>query len=913
MITADLPTLRSLTDALAEQGEQPAILALHKEGLTRWTFEELAERIRQLAGGLLDAGLERGDKVALLAANRPEWIAACLAAIRAGAVAVPVDVQLEAQIVAHVLNDSGAKFVFTIADQLERLEKLTLENKPRPLLFDAAADDARGWQQLHQSGSGNLPALEAEDTATLFYTSGTTGRPKGVPLSHANLVFQLKTVLETGIITAADRALLPLPLHHVYPFVFGMLTPLAAALPIIMPHSLTGPQVIRAIREGEATVVIGVPRLYRALFAGIQGEIASAGKIATALFKLFFGASRLLRRYLGLRWGRRLLGPVHQQFGPTLRLLASGGSKLEADLAWTLESLGWQVGTGYGLTETAPLLTINLPEQARFGSAGRPLAGVEIQIDPSARPDHEEQAPTGSSDESDEPGEVLAKGPNLFAGYHNLPEQTQESFTEEGWFRTGDLGYFDRDGYLHITGRISTLIVTESGENIQPDEIEAVFEQEAVIREVGVLPQDNQLVAVIVPELNEIAQLEEDEIDTAIRRAVERRSEKLASYQRLADYALSREALPRTRLGKIRRHLLPDRYEQAKKEQGKEDGAAPGPISLKEMSGQDQALLEDSTARQVWEWLAERYPDRRLSPDTNPQLDLGVDSLEWLNITLEIRQRVGVELDETAIERVNTVRDLLNEVVDAARSGDDGSAGRALEAPEEILSERQQRWLQPYGPVRSVVSRGMYGLNRLLVRTLFRFETEGLENLADLDHFVLAPNHVSYLDPPVLAAALDHRYLRRTYWAGARNVVFYNPLLLLVSRLSRTVPVESEGGAAASLAFGAAVLRQKKNMVWFPEGRRSMSGELLLFRPGLGIVLDHFQAPVVPVYIDGTYRAMPPGQALPRFLKPLKVKFGRPQHPARLDEAGEGDQPYERIVQALHRRVAELSEESSDE
>jgi long-chain acyl-CoA synthetase len=203
----------------------------------------------------------------------------------------------------------------------------------------------------------------------------------------------------------------------------------------------------------------------------------------------------------------------------------------------------------------------------------------------------------------------------------------------------------------------------------------------------------------------------------------------------------------------------------------------------------------------------------------------------------------------------------------------------------------------------------MYGLDRFLVRTLLRLQVEGLENLPD-GSFVLTPNHVSYLDPPVVAAALDYdRHLRDLYWAGARDVVFHDPLLKLVSWLSHTVPIESGGAASSSLALGASILKEGKKLVWFPEGQRSMSGELLPFRPGVGILLEHFKTPVIPAFIDGTYAVMPPGQMLPRS-RPVKIIFGEPLDPEQLASEGDADQAYDRIVQALHDRVAELRDQT---
>src|SRR5918994_2512479 len=463
-------TLQSFIETLTERDDRPAVLALHKEEIEHWSYAELDDHARRLARGLAERGVGRGDHVALQAGNRPEWIAVCLGTIWAGVVVVPLDVQMGDTMLAHALEDSCAGFIFTTIEGAERLEGLDIKSAPEPILLDAGEDDERSWRRLLSDRDAELPELEPEDLAALFYTSGTTGTAKGVPLSHGNLAFQLDTLLDANLLTEDDRILLPLPLHHVYPFVIGMLTPLCAGLPIVMPHALTGPQLVRALNEGEVTLIVGVPRLYDALYSGIEERAKSGGRIAARLFETGVGLNVWLRRRLGLRIGEPLLRPVRNRLGPNLRVLASGGAALDPELAWKLESLGWQVAVGYGLTETSPILTLNPPDGKKLESVGRPIPGVEVRIDPSAMPDESEgggERQEGQSDESGEEGEILARGPNVFSGYRNMPEETAEVLTDDGWYRTGDLGYLD-DGYLYVTGRASTLIVTEGGKNLQP-------------------------------------------------------------------------------------------------------------------------------------------------------------------------------------------------------------------------------------------------------------------------------------------------------------------------------------------------------------------------------------------------------------------------------------------------------------
>jgi long-chain acyl-CoA synthetase len=904
---SELRTLRSLIDVLAEHGDRQAVLALREEGAESWSYSDLAGHARRLAHGLARVGASRGDDVALLAANRPEWIVACLAVIGSGVVATPVDVQLGDEALAHVLEYSDAKVIFTTADQTERLERLDIEVPPKPILLDEGEEDHRSWRHLLAEGGSEaeLARPGSDEPAALFYTSGTTGAPKGVPLSHANLAFQIKAILGADLVKEDDRMLVSLPLHHVYPFVMGMLVPLTLGLTIVLPHSLIGPQLVRALKEGEVSMIVGVPRLYSALYAGIARQAKSGGKLAGALFGVSAGLSTWVRRRMELDAGKILMHPLRKRLGPSLRLLASGGAPLDPDLAHKLEGMGWRIAIGYGLTETAPLLALKGPDGKKLASVGPPVPGIDVRIDHSAMPDEDPERRREEywTDEPHVEGEILARGPGVFSGYRNLPEETEEVFTEDGWFRTRDLGYFDEDGYLYVTGRTNTLIVTEGGKNVQPEVVEEAYLQDPVVREVGVLQKDGRLVAVIMPDLDEIRR-RGAEIDRVIRRAVEEGSRRLPSYQRISDYAIIRQPLERTQLSKIRRHLLEKRFDVAKKgEEGA--GEAVGPIPIEEMSEEDRTLLENPAARGVWELLAVRYSDRYLTPDTSPQLDLGVDSLGWVDLTLEIAQSVGVELSEVAIGRVYTVRDLLNEVVEQAGTGGGGvPQALPLEHPEEVLSDEQKRWLRPLGPAGSAGARGMYALNRAIARRVFHLKVEGAEHLPEDGPFVLTPNHISFLDGFAVAAALDYRQLRHTYWAGRVGAAFSNPFTRLISRLGHVVPIDSHRAVFSSLTFGAVVLKHQDSLILFPEGHRSPTGELQTFKPGIGMLLDRYPVPVVPVFIDGTHEAMPPGRI---WVQPKKVTvvFGKPLDPGELEQQGEGDQPQTRIVQALHQHVAE--------
>jgi long-chain acyl-CoA synthetase len=530
------------------------------------------------------------------------------------------------------------------------------------------------------------------------------------------------------------------------------------------------------------------------------------------------------------------------------------------------------------------------------------VPGVELKIEPARTPD----ADAGSRRPDRQAGELLARGPNVFGGYWNAPDRTREAFTSDGWFRTGDLGYFDKDGYLYLQGRASTLIVTESGKNIQPEEVEARYAQHPWIEEIGVLEDAGRLAALVVPRVDAARHSGHTE-PAAIKTAAAEQPRKLPSYQRLAEYATSREALPRTRLGKIQRHRLAERYRAARKSDQDRGETPAGPIGLEEMSDQDRALVEEPAARQVWQWLAERYPEARLTPDTSPYMDLNIDSIEMINLTLEIKRLTGVELDEPAIAGVETVRDLLEVVVQQAETG--GGAGldpeRILTEPEAYLSDEQKRWLKPLSPGRVLLARSAHLLIGVLLRVFFRLRVRGTQNLPAGQRFVLTPNHVSVLDPVVLYAAMPFSLLRNTWFAGWTGMVFKNAGMRFIARTGQTVPIDPRHAAASSLALGATVLKKGRDLVWFPEGERARNGQLKPFKPGIGLLLKHYPVQAVPVHIHGTYEAMPRGNRFPR-LRPITITFGAPLDPQSLED-GEDGPAQDRISRRLHDYVAQLA------
>jgi long-chain acyl-CoA synthetase len=881
---AELRTLDDLLDQLAERGDATALVSFAGEA-REWRYGELARKIDRLAAGLGKAGIDRGTTVVLFAPNAPEWVLAALALIRLGAIPVPLDVRLGAKQLRHCLEDSDCRFALATSDTMSALS----ENHPNPDDLTLIALDperpeedddgprfAHWWGDLLADAPAQRGTAEPDDVAVLFYTSGTTGAPKGVPLSHANLSHNVEGLLAADIVEGPERALLPLPLHHVYPFTVGMLVPLRVGATIVFPAGISGSEIARALAEGNVTVVLGVPRLYQALMQTIRRRIGNEG-LQAKLFATLLRCCRLARERWGWNLGRLVFRPLRRRLGPGLHLLVAGGSKLDADLAADLEGLGFDVLTGYGLTETSPIVALNAPGAKNLNSAGRPLRGMEIKIVPL---------------EEKEGGEITVKGPSVFAGYRNLEAETEEAFTEDGYFRTGDIGHLDEAGFLFVTARVKETIVLAAGENIYPETVEEPFLQSDLVAEAAVLEHDGRLALLVVPDAKALRRRDEADATAAIERECKAISGRLPSYQRIAQVIVTKESLPRTTLGKLRRHELPALLERAKKGETAPEGEST-------LSAADQSLLEKPRAKRTWEWLEERYADRRFTPDSSLFTDVGIDSLDWVDVSLELEREIGVRLDEAAIKEIETVRDLLEAVTVAESGGDNGEP--------QALSAEQRQWLEDKGSARRVIARLLIGLDLVLLHTLCRLHVEGREHLPDSGPFVLAPNHTSYLDPLVIMAALPGRLRQATYWAGDDGVMFSTAPRRAFSRLFNVFPINPLQ-ARTALAFGRAILEEGGILTWFPEGRRSKDGTLLRFEPGIGQLAELQPAPLVPVWIEGTFEAWPTDRTWPR-PHPIRVRFGQPIDPTTIEPTDRQNRR-RAIADQLHKAVADLAERS---
>jgi long-chain acyl-CoA synthetase len=507
---------RSLCDIFYDSVDtykKPEHLKFKREGAWRAiSSDEFRRAVEELSMGLRGLGVEKGDRLAIISENRPEWAFADLATLTAAAVDVPIYVTLVPEQVAYILNDSGARLVFVSnASQAAKVAetRATASHVEHVILMDEGQVEgttpleelrARGREALAREPDAvrkRAAEVNPHDLATLIYTSGTTGNPKGVMLTHWNIASNVEALLKTPTqIVADDTCLSFLPLCHILERMVGHYTMLQTGVTIAYAESFeTVPENLAEVRP---TVMVSVPRLYEKMYARVNEKVANDPPLRQKIFKWAVGVGRqvfahrvdktepggLLKLQFALA-DKLVFSKIKQRVGGRLKLCTSGGAPLAREIAEFFGAAGLVILEGYGLTETSPVITVNRVDDMRPGSVGKPLEGIEVKI---------------AAD-----GEILTRGPHVMKGYYNLPEATAEAIELDGWFHTGDIGRIDAQGFLVITDRKKDILVTSGGKNIAPQPIENQIKTNQFIAEIVMIGNKrHHPAALVVPDFDNL-------------------------------------------------------------------------------------------------------------------------------------------------------------------------------------------------------------------------------------------------------------------------------------------------------------------------------------------------------------------------------------------------------------------------
>jgi long-chain acyl-CoA synthetase len=881
------------------------------DGIEGHTYGELRRMAESIAAWLIAQGVQPGARVAILADNHPRWVAAYLGIIAAGGAAVPLDSAYHADQVAKLLRDSGSWLIVCDAKHLEIAQEavagsdiaivltesgLRPEGQPGAAVPTQAEADFDGIFAQAPGGFQPVPR-QPDDLASLLYTSGTTADPKGVMLTHANLLGEAEAVFAWAQIGPADAVLGVLPLFHVLSQMANLLLPLVAGTRVVYLSTLNTTELLRALRERNITAFAVVPQFFYLIHDRIFKEVQQKGRAT----RFAFGWMRrmtVLGRAMGFNPGRFLFVRIHNLFGKRMRLLVTGGSRFDPKIGLDFYSLGIDVLQAYGLTETCGGAFVNPPDLNVIGSVGRPLKGVEAKI----------VNPQASDDGSPASGEIIMRGPIVMKGYWNRPDVTAEVL-KDGWLYTGDLGYIDQGGNLFITGRRKEVIILANGKNIYPEEIEAHYLQSPFIKEICVMGMEGtagseKLYAVIVPNFEVLRQRKVVNAKEVIRFDVEGLSAKLASTKRISGYEIWQEDLPRTTTRKIKRFEIEKRVRAGKHGDGGAELAVVKPLTPEETSWLEQANVQ--RALKVIREFSPNPPER-IRPGDNLELDLGLDSMRRVELLVAVERELGGDVEESQLHGIYTVRELLDAVLASAASGK--TASKQLFAGwSAVLRE------DPTDPAalaitksRPITDRGIFLFTRLIRlawRIRSRIDVEGVENIPRQGGYLLCSNHQSFIDPLILLAVLPLPLISRMFAVGTSEI-FGTGFMLRVARLMRTVVVDPDANLVPAMRAGAFGLRHGLGLVLYPEGERSIDGAPKTFKKGAAILSIHLQVPIIPIAIDGIYDSWPRGRPFQKFA-PIKIRIGEPMLPPPESEASE--EAYAKFTAELKARVVGMWE-----
>ncbi|HAL46453.1 MAG TPA: hypothetical protein DCP37_01740 [Dehalococcoidia bacterium] len=806
--SAQLAQTGTLTDFIedlaAKYDSRPALLMKLGFRYQRWSYARLWEQSGRVASLLQQMGLARGDRVLIWGPNSPQWVLAFFGCVRAGVIAVPLDMRSAEDFVRTVAakTDPKAAFISRVTPRgdiefgvpelsLDDLEVLCIDQPPpEPVEFDET------------------------DLVEIMFTSGTTGDPKGVMLTHRNLASNVVSASQFVSGKPSDRLLSILPLSHMFEQMGGLLLPLQAGANITYATSYQPSVLFKTMKERKVTLMLLVPQILDLFMKGIEREVSRQGKEG------FWRLAMTVAARVPMPVRRRIFRKVHGQLGGALDLIIAGGAPLSPELGAKWEALGVTVLQGYGATEASPGITFHTLENPRYDSGGRPLPGVDVKI-------------------ADD-GEVLVRGPNITPGYWEAPDRTAEAFVD-GWYRTGDQGSFDEDGYLHLSGRKKDMIVLSSGQNVYPEDVEATLNKHAEVVDAVVvgLPRESDV------EVHAVLILEDP---LQAQQIVARVNDQLASHQRIRGHTVwAGEDFPRTHTMKVKKGLVLDSITQndAETETAPASSAQPRQTSARGVT----ALIVEVTG----------LPPAQVAPDRSLE-SLDLDSLGRVALLSAIEAELGVYVDEALVGPHTTVRNIEDMVASSSANG----------AMPRFPSWGMSLWCRL---VRGALQRTMVFP---IVFSAYRLKVTGAENLSAVEGPVLfAANHTLHLDNGIILRAMPFSSRRRLAIAASDHMFANRIQGLSIPLLGNGFPFSKEGNVRASLENLGRILDNGWSVLIYPEGELTVGGPMKPFLSGTGLLAVGGQVSVIPVHLRIDRFGKPSYLPLLRRGR-VEVRFGEP-------------------------------------
>ncbi len=550
VFTGEWPTIPDMVEITAAKFPDRPCFTVFNPEKTTLSYSEAVKKIKYISLHLCSLGMRKGDRIAVTGKNSPEWAAAYLAVLFTGCVVVPIDYQLSTEQAAKLISFAGCRLVFTDHEKQNGLSKLLSESQIDHI-FSLEAGYPDYCMEITSRKKYRKPDISEHDLAAILFTSGTTGNEKGVMLSHGNFISDVYQACDPAFLTASEQDVFYalLPLHHSYAMTAVFLESLKHGSELVFGKAFIVKKIIADMQQAGVTVFMGIPLIYNKFLAGVMKKIREKGLVTYGTVRTLMFINGILKRYFGRNPGRnRWFKPILEGLGfSRINFCISGGGPLPARTFNRFQQLGLDFVQGYGLTETAPIVTLNPKHRFKLSSVGKVLPFIDVKID---RPDI-----TGT-------GEILVRGPNVTRGYYNDETATRALFTSDGYLITGDLGYLDKENYLYLRGRKKNLIVTEGGKNVYPEEIEDQFQLFPAIEQIMVrgyimdkAARAEGIEALIFPSSDYFGTRKSDEelVNSEIHQAVKEVNQKFPSYKKITRVTVLKEAMDMTSTKKIQR------------------------------------------------------------------------------------------------------------------------------------------------------------------------------------------------------------------------------------------------------------------------------------------------------------------------------------------------------------------------
>ncbi|MCU1310319.1 MAG: AMP-dependent synthetase and ligase [Candidatus Angelobacter sp.] len=868
------------------------------------TYSELRQMAESVGKWIQSSGIPPGARCAIVAANGPRWVAAYLGIMATGAVAVPLDTAFTAKQISKLLLDSGSTLIFAddkhysiVQEAVSAVDsqlniKVALLEKSHGIKLPALDD-------FFAAGSAGFKPAEnnPDDLAVILYTSGTTSDPKGVMLTQANLNAEANAVFSFIRIDETDAILGVLPLFHALAQMANLLLPYSAGTRVVYMEQLNTTELLRALRDRKITLFCCVPQFFYLIHERVMKQVGERSAMQRFAFRFLMKIAEVARA-AGINLGKLFFAQVHRMLGTSIRYLVTGGSRFEPKIGHDLETLGFDILQAYGLTECTGGATLSGLKDRFTGSVGRAFPGVELRIFNSAVTGESQKDRSAARE-----GEIGIKGGIVMKGYYNRPDATAEVLKDR-WLMTGDLGHLDSNGNLFITGRKKDVIVLSSGKNIYPEELEAHYLQSPWIKEICVMglqsrpgePISERLHAVIVPNMDVIREKKIVNMKEVIRYDVENLSAALPSTKRVLSYDIWQTELPRTTTRKLKRYQIQKMVEE------RQSATSETQSEKRDVSSDDTAWMSQPDVSLALETVRAAAKNKEVHPSDNLELDLGLDSMERVELVVALEHTLGAKADEALINDVYTVREL----VEAVRAGV-GSEGAQRKSgwAEVFATESTDPEVLAIEEDRPIATHIWYALLHVvgpLTRLLFRMKITGLEKLPNSGPFILSPNHQSFLDGPIVSAQLPYSIFKDLFYVGTSEIFGSGPMKILARSL-KLIPVDPDANLVPAMRAGSFGLKRGKILVLYPEGERSIDGTLKTFKKGAAILAVHHNVPIVPVALEGFHHAWPRGKGFHGFHR-LQIAIGDPIFPPQNAVTPEAAQ--EQMTTELRNRVLAL-------